>query len=307
MVIAVIGEALVDIVEDSAGVRQYPGGGPLNIAVGLARLGCLVELFSDVGKDELGASIRRYMARENVRLASPQHSFTSTAQATIEERGAARYEFDVRWDPGSPEFTQTPEILHVGSLGAFLPPGDSVVSSAVRNADPATLVSFDPNIRPQLIPSAAAARRTGESLIAGSHVVKLSDEDAAYIWPAEDLASVLDRILELGASLAVVTRGSDGAVLATRSGVQLVEAPVTIVRDTIGAGDSFMAGLLFALRESAPSVEGEGWFEDVVSNPTIVVEAARFAAACAAITVARPGSNPPRLVEVAVESSASRD
>jgi|APMI01.1.fsa_nt_gi fructokinase len=307
MVIAVIGEALVDIVEDSTGVRQYPGGGPLNIAVGLARLGCEVELFADVGEDELGDSIRNHVSRENVRLASPRHSITSTAHAKIDVHGAARYEFDVRWDPGLPVFTQTPEILHVGSLGAFLSPGDSVVSSAVRDAPAATLVSFDPNIRPQLIPSATSARRTTESLLAGSDVVKLSDEDAAYIWPAEHLTSVLDRILERGPALAVVTRGSEGAVLATRSGVQYVEAPATDVRDTIGAGDSFMAGLLFALREGAQSVEGDGWFDDVVSNPVAVARAARFAVACAAVTVSRAGANPPRLAEVAVRSSGSRE
>jgi fructokinase len=171
--------------------------------------------------------------------------------------------------------------VHTGSIGAALEPGATLVEKTLRKAD--TLVSFDPNIRPALMGDHDAAVARVERFAALADVVKASDEDVAWLYPDATVASVLERWRSLGARLAVVTRGGEGADALSESGPLHVDSFTTKVADTIGAGDSFMAGLLAALLEHG--------FEDVRGAVT-------YAARCAGITVSRPGADPPTADEV---------
>lgn len=140
------------------------------------------------------------------------------------------------------------------------------------------LVSFDPNIRPALMPERPAARGRVERLVALADVVKASDEDVAWIFPDEPAETVLARWAALGPRLVVVTRGGGGAMARTVVGPLRIDVPPTVLADTIGAGDSYMAGLL----------------ADVLRNGSDDPAATlAFAARCAAITVSRPGDDPP--------------
>ncbi len=273
----VIGEALVDVVEGVA----HPGGSPMNVAVGLARLEVPTVLHSQFGADAHGAAIARHLQASGVAVTegTVTDGPTSIAQAVIGADGAASYRFDISWNPARID-TAGYALVHTGSIGAVLEPGADVVEELLDDA--VDLVSFDPNVRPALMGDRDAAVRRIERLVGLADVVKASDEDIAWLYPGEPIGAVLERWERMGPRFAVVTRGGDGAD-ARVDGVPLhVDVPETRVVDTIGAGDSFMAGLLYRVLR-------HGFDEPQASLA--------FAARCAAITVSRAGANPPTLAE----------
>jgi len=274
----VIGEALVDVVRRGARAPvAHPGGSPLNVAVGLARLGIPTTLHSSFGADEHGSTIGEHLAASDVAVTPGTVGVapTSVAEATLDAAGAATYDFRIAWEP-APLDPRGFDLVHTGSIGAALEPGATRVEEALAVA--AGLVSFDPNIRPALMPDRPVALARVERLVGLADVVKASDEDVAWLYPGETVDAVLARWAALGPRLVVVTRGGDGADALTADGPLHVEVPPTTVADTIGAGDSFMAGLL-------ADVLWNGF-----GDPAATLD---FAARCAAITVSRPGANPP--------------
>ncbi|MBX3195385.1 MAG: carbohydrate kinase [Microbacteriaceae bacterium] len=273
-----IGEALVDVVEGVA----LPGGSPLNVAVGLARLGVPTTLHTAFGTDAHGELIAQRLAASGVEVTpgSRDDRPTSVALAEVGPDGAARYRFELEWDP-APVESAGYELVHTGSIGAALPPGAEIAERAL--ADATGLVSFDPNIRPALMPDRASALARVERLVAASDVVKASDEDLAWLYPRLSIAEVLSRWAAAGPRLVVVTRGGEGADALADGAALHVDVPPVAVADTIGAGDSFMAGLLAAVLELG------------FDEPKRALE---FAARCAAVTVSRPGADPPWTREV---------
>lgn len=306
--VLVIGEALVDIVEAADGhIVEAPGGSPLNVAVTLARLGAATRLLTALGDDARADSIESHLADSEVLLvAGARHlARTSTAVARMRPDGSAAYEFDLEWsiaDDGGEADVAGADVVHAGSIALFLGPGSAGVRRhlATASTTPGVLVALDPNIRPSLLPSRDAVGHTFEALVPLAHVVKLSDEDASWLYPGRSERDVLDLLLESGPSLAAITRGADGCVLATTPGsyVELPAVPTTVV-DTIGAGDAFMGALLHAILElglardlatgRAPSCE------DLVRIGT-------SAARVSAVTVSRRGADPPRPAELGTRS-----
>jgi len=291
--IAVIGEALVDVVE---GGETHPGGSPMNIAVGLARLGHRTTLHTRIGGDAHGALIRAHLDEAGVVLgpdtliAGP----TSTATARVDADGKASYRFDIDWDIPVPDATGV-RLVHTGSIGALREPGASAVRSALGAAGSATLRSLDPNIRPDVIGAHDEVRRRIAELAGLCQVVKLSDEDAAWLAPDAALEETLAGLAAHGARFVVATRGPDGC-LALVDGVWFTRpARPVVVADTIGAGDAFMSGLLHALLRDGTDrrlVAGEPLAEQAV------LAALDTALASAALTVARPGADPPTSAEL---------
>ncbi|MEQ1738170.1 MAG: PfkB family carbohydrate kinase, partial [Rhodoglobus sp.] len=163
---------------------------------------------------------------------------------------------------------------------------------------PTTTISFDPNVRPQLMGDPEDARVRVERLIALADVVKASDEDIAWLYPDSTVAETLERWLALGPALVVATRGAHGADALAASGPMHIPAPPTQVADTIGAGDSFMAGLLAALSDMnlLGGARRRDLHEVHIADVGLIT---RFAARCAAITVSRPGADPPTREAVA--------
>ncbi|WP_431797517.1 carbohydrate kinase family protein [Microbacterium kunmingense] len=290
--VLVIGEALVDIASIAGTSTEMPGGGPANVALGLGRRGIDVALLTNLGRDPRGSLITRHLERSAVWVLA--ESFvdhpTSTAHAEITADGSARYDFDVHWTGSALELRVRPRSIHTGSVAAFLAPGDASVLEQIERLA-AEIVTFDPNIRPALIGAPDRARSRFEDFARRATVVKLSDEDAAYLYPDRGVREVLDEITRLGARLVALTRGSQGAAL-TADG-HFVEVPATRVDvvDTIGAGDTFMASLIAdypAIHPSAISAE------DLFALGANAVQAA-------AITVTRPGADLPWLTELAAE------
>lgn len=315
--IVAIGEALVDVVEPSADALaagaeavEHPGGSPMNIAFGLARLGRGVTLVTEIGTDARGDAIAEHLRSAGVELASGsvRDEPTSSATAHIGADGSADYTFDLRWSLPAGLAATDPAlagagIVHIGSIAAFLAPGADEVASIVAGlagSEHPPLITFDPNVRPSIVPDREAVVARFEVLAALAAVVKLSDEDAGWLYPRDDLEGAVDRILALGPALVAVTRGGDGALLAAREHRREVPGVRVEVADTIGAGDSFMSALIDQLA---------GLLDEGVTPESLrdghAFDSARlgligdFAVRCAAITVSRAGANPPTRADIA--------
>jgi fructokinase len=303
--VLVVGEALVDIVlRDGVGVaaagEEHPGGSPANVALGLGRLGRQVALLTRIGSDARGERLREHLSASGVDLvpgtlvAGP----TSTATALLDAFGAARYAFELDWR--LPDGVDLPpaRALHTGSIAAFLAPGGDAVLDLVRRTAGRATVSYDPNARPVLMGEAGPARERVEAFVAAADVVKVSDEDLAWLAPGEDVLDVARAWLALGPALVVVTRGGDGALAVCRAGDVSVPAPPVDVVDTVGAGDAFTSGLLDALA-TAGLLGAERRTVLHAIDRDVLAGAARHAVRVAAVTCSRAGANPPTAAELA--------
>ncbi len=287
--VLVAGEALVDVRVEDGHRSEHPGGSPLNVAVGLARLGVPTTLATQLGDDAHGRLVAAHVEASGVQLVRlPPHGTTATATARLEAGGGATYEFDIDWDPVRLPDPGGFRLVHVGSIGATLPPGAGGVVALTREASSAGVpVSVDPNLRPSITPDLDQARTYVQQVIELASVVKLSDEDAEVLWPGREPHSVLDTLSGApGAPLVAMTRGGEGAVLAAGGRRGRAPARPVEVSDTIGAGDSFMAALLAGLLVH-DLADPAGWTAAALDWLTgVAVEAA-------AVTCSRPGADPP--------------
>jgi len=300
--VMVIGEALIDIVIPMEGTpSEHVGGSPANVAIGLARLGHRTQLATHVGTDARGERIAALMATEEVGLSptSLTAERTPTAAAHLDAAGVASYQFDLDWqlDPASVDVPAGGHV-HTGSIAATLSPGGAAVAEIITAARTHATVSYDPNARPTLMGNPDSARPVIEHLISLSDVVKASEEDAAWLYPGQPVDDVLRHWAELGPALCAITQGGSEAVVLLAGELHRLPTLPTVVADTVGAGDSFMAGLISGLLDAGllggmdarSRLDAATWDE--------VLPAVQRALACAAITVSRVGANPPTRAEL---------
>ena len=305
--LTVIGEGLVDVVQRASGIEAHVGGSPLNVAVGLARLDHPVQFVGRYGRDPYGDAVAAHLRSSSVMLPlGPDDLPTSVATALIDDDGAATYTFDLTWElPGIAErlafMLQGTTLLHTGSIATMLAPGAKDVLAAVEYAHPHATISFDPNCRPSIITDVDYARRQAEKFVSLSDVVKASDEDLAWLYPGQDVLDSARKWLALGGSegpaMVVVTRGAAGPWGITAAGEAEYPAPKVEVADTVGAGDSFMAALLSGIVDRG--LNGAQNRKDLRELPAEgLAELLAHAAKAAAVTVSRPGANPPSRAEM---------
>ena len=294
----VVGEALIDIVEAADGsVVERPGGSAANAAVALSRLTRPVLLATSYGPDEHGRLLSDHLVASGVVLATdPQVvPHTSVAQARIGADGGASYDFDVQWRLG-PVPVADVQVLHVCSLAPLLEPGAGAVAALVDRLASTTTVTYDLNARPAITGTGPDVVARVEQLASRADLVKASDEDLAALWPTASEKGAVRHLIDLGAGNVVVTRGDAGAEWVWgrrwRERVSVDSPPVDVV-DTIGAGDTFGAGLLDALWEHLGSRLADLDAESRIAALT-------HAAACSAITVSRVGADPPWRAELAL-------
>jgi fructokinase len=302
--ILISGEALIDLIPDPARADAYDavlGGSPYNVAIGLARLGAQTAFVSRISADGNGEALAAALAASSVDLSLVVRDKRPTTLAFV-MRGTAktgsRYSFyldgtayDGPW-PFPKEWPKDAQHLHVGSFSAVERHGPAVVE-AMRLARLRATVSFDPNIRPFVTPDRESVARLVEAQVTLAGVVKASEEDLEWLYPARSIDVTLAAWAGSGPRFCVATLGERGA-LAMLGGEKVeVAAPRVEVVDTVGAGDSFMSALLSAMdRDQALGAEAprptrrelERWL--------------RFAATASAITCTRKGSDPPTRAEV---------
>jgi fructokinase len=288
--VLVVGESLIDIVERPDGSRvEHAGGSAANVAVALARLGRPVELLTAYGDDARGAVLSRHLNQSAVGLAVDPHTLerTATASASLAGDGSASYTFDIEWRLGRlPDLV--PVAVHTCSIGAVTEPGADAVRRLLARLRPQATVSYDVNARPAVTGTGPDLLRAVEDVVALADLVKASDEDLEVLYPGEPIEQAVHRLLGLGPVAVVVTHGRHGAAWYGADGRVEVPATDTAVADTIGAGDTFGAAMIDAL-----------WDLDALGGRLPGLEQAeiervlRHAARAAAVTVSRPGADPP--------------
>lgn len=298
--VLVIGEALIDAVDDGRTTSEHVGGSPANVAFGLSALDHDVALATWIGSDPRGARIAERCDDVGVRLVpgSTDADHTSVAQATLDATGAASYVFDISWQvPDLPDLARYGHV-HTGSIAATLAPGGAQVVDAVRRASEGATVSYDPNMRPSLMGSPESVRDRVEQLVGLADLVKASDEDIAWLYPGSFVPDVLRKWGRLGAAMTVVTRGGEGAMFTVGDEAASTEAREVEVADTVGAGDSFMAGLISGLLDAG--LLGGVEQRTALRSATIadVRPAVERAIATGGVTVGRAGAYSPRRAEL---------
>ena len=288
----VLGESLVDLLETAAGdelvYRQAIGGGPLNVSVGVSRLGGEVQFAGSLGSDILGDRIAAFLRKAGVGTVAlvrvPQP--TTLAVTTFE---GAEPTFTFYGEPPSyamlqpsdvdPKMVAEADVLYTGSICLLREPCRSAAKAAW--AVPGPLKVFDPNVRPTLLGEQGAVselRDLVEDFFATADLVKLSSADAEVLYDGATPGSTAEHILKLGARAVVVTCGSKGAHVATPEGGTMLSAPTVTAVDATGAGDSVMAALIRRLLADGIPADAAGWHRNV-----------KFALAVAALVCERPG------------------
>ena len=255
----VLGDAVVDLLPDGEGrLLQCPGGAPANVAVGIARLGGQSAFIGKVGDDPFGRFMAKTLADEKVDVKSmrldPAHR-TSTVVVDLDEHGERSFTFMVR--PSADLFLESADLptfsagewLHVCSIALSAEPSRSATfeaMAAIREAG--GYVSFDPNIRPDLWPDENELRRCLEQALQSADVVKLSVEELAFLTGNVEVNVGLDTLMaRCPARLVLVTQGKEGVIAWHQGTVKHYPATPVECVDTTGAGDAFVAGLLYGL------------------------------------------------------------
>jgi len=309
------GDALVDFlpVKSANGfdaLLPVPGGSCLNVAIGIARLGAPAGFVGGISTDLFGRMLADHAEASGVDLRYCLRSSQPTTLAFIrtvkgepsyafyDEGSAARHWI---YRPGSFRFAEI-DAIHFGSTTLVDPKAAAEVLRLVEDARGSTVVSFDPNCRPNLVGDKSDYVRRMEEFAARADIVRLSEEDFAFLYGDSDPDAKATALLKAATRLFILTRGALGAqAWHAQAGSLEVTVPQAAIVDTVGAGDSFQAGLLFALRKIGrirrSALAG--------STANELRRAMLFAASCAAITCGRPGADPPRLSEVGAATIAA--
>ncbi|WP_197318760.1 carbohydrate kinase [Saccharomonospora sp. NB11] len=293
------GEALVDLVPAPGGLlAPRLGGGPYNVALTAARLGVPTAFLSRVSTDAFGDALVRRLGESGVDTSLVQRGPepTTLAVVTLDDDASARYSFYTEGtadrfvtDPGPlPDGTAA---LSVGTLGMVLDPGATVYETMLRREhERGVLTALDPNIRADMIADPDAYRARFASWLPSVRLLKVSLDDAEWLARATDLDDVLAAArswLDAGPQAVVLTKGGDGVVLLTSSGLDVTVAgrPVDVV-DTIGAGDTVQGAMLaWLVRHQVTDLSAltRGEADELLT----------YATRAAAVTVSRSGAEPP--------------
>ena len=303
------GDALVDFlpvatVDGRDAAVPVAGGSCLNIAVGMARLGAPAGFVGGISTDLFGRIVADHALDSQVDLRYATRSAHQTTLAFVSHVGGEpQYAFyDVAtssrnwtYQRGSIPFDEI-EAIHVGSTTLAHDEGAAQALAMIEDAVGSTTISFDPNCRPNLVRHKARYVDQMDAFAAAADIVRMSDVDFEFLYGGADSRERAQSLISAGTSLVVVTRGSKGTQAWHRAaGSVLVEAPTTNVVDTVGAGDSFQAALLFALR-AIGRIKREALAQ---MNADELCRALSFASACSAFTCGRAGADPPRRSDVA--------
>jgi len=300
------GEALIDMLPRTTTAGEdafspYAGGSVFNTALALGRLGLSTGFFTGLSSDMFGDILREALTRSGV-----DHSYCATLDlhTTLAfvrlVNGQASYAFFDENTAGRmiteahlPELGGDVEALHFGAISLIPDPCGATYESLMRRECASRVISLDPNIRPGFITDPAKHRARIDRMIAMSDIVKMSDEDLEW-FGQPDMQTAAKLWLGQGPSLVVFTLGAKGAIAFSGEHTVEVDGETVTVADTVGAGDTFNAGILASLKRDGVLSK------DAVKtlSAEAIGNALRLGAKAAAVTVSRPGANPPWANEI---------
>ena len=294
----VVGEVLIDLIPDGDQYLSVVGGGPANTAKALARLGVKTYFIDGISTDKYGQIAKAELLSANVLLDYVQYSNkpTCTAKVTLSKSRKASYEFVIEntatfdfsasWLP-EPQSLK-PSLLHIGTLATVIELGASVLFEWAQSVAILAPIVFDPNIRPAVLGNRDEYVKKVEKWVAISSVVKVSDEDLNWLYPDKAIDEIVNKWLEVGVQLVVVTLGDKGITAYRKNEEISVDAVKVVVADTVGAGDTVGAVLVEAIvNNGLDKLTGE-----------VLKTMLNRATKTAAITVSRTGANPPSKEEI---------
>ncbi|RWL82757.1 MAG: carbohydrate kinase [Mesorhizobium sp.] len=302
------GEALIDMLprittEGEAAFAPYVGGAVFNSAIALGRLGAPAGFFSGLSSDLFGGQFRDALGASKV---SSTYAHTSPRPTTLAfvrlTNGQATYTFYDENTAGRmltiedlPKLGAEIEAMLFGAISLISEPAGSAYEEFMRREHESRVMMLDPNIRPNFIPDKAKHLRRIREMMAMADIVKLSDEDLKWFDEAGSHEDVVRNWLDRGPTLIVVTHGSEGAVGYSKAHKVTVMPQKVKVVDTVGAGDTFNAGILASLHEQGLLTKAAigSLSEDAIRK------ALELGARAAAVTVSRAGANPPWRHEIA--------
>ncbi len=313
--ITVIGEALIDLVpgDQPQTYHAVPGGSPYNVAIGLARLGHRTALMARLADNALGRILRDCAQVEGIDLRAAPHAAepATLAVVSLDASAQASYDFYLNgtadWQWTAHETGRAPDataVLHFGSIASWTPPGDAriLALAAKMRGRGDVLISYDPNIRPRLLADHDHGQRMVERAIRLAHLAKASSDDIAWLYPGLTAGEVARHWLQLGPVVVVITSSASGADAFTAQGWS-VHRPARdiVVADTIGAGDSFTAGLIGSLIR-----RGQHLPAHLARCPAHQLSAALDdAILVASLNCQRRGNDPPALADLATAPGAA--
>jgi fructokinase len=306
----VCGEALFDVYvppeADQNGrlsMQAVPGGSPLNVAIGLARLGRPAGLLTGLSEDPLGERLVEHLRREGVSTDYIVRRAERTTLSLVDLRchGAPRYTFYGDRSADTSLSTQdlpalAPEItgLHLGSYSIVVSPVADALAALADQAR-SRLVTLDLNVRLGAAPNPKSWRARLESLLPCAAVVKASDEDVALLWPGCNVEEIAGNWLSRGPGLVVITLGRRGATAFLKGCQTDAAAPSVDVVDAVGAGDAFQSALIDGLLAAGIRTPS-----DIAGLPARALKAVLDRCVLAgAITCSRHGADPPQRHELA--------
>lgn len=299
------GEALIDFIpaSDNQTYRPCPGGSILNIAVGLGRMNVPVGFLSRLSTDLFGDILQRHLHQNKVDLllsprvngqttlafVSIDDSFSPEPQYAFYAQGAVDRMMTLNDLPE--KLSDDVVALHFGSISLVLEPGASTLEAIMQREKSQRIITLDPNVRPIVINDWPAYRARFKGWLSCVDILRMSDADLQHIYPEDTIETLLPNWFNLGVSLVVLTRGADGAVGFLPTGqIISVASEKILIRDTVGAGDTFFAALLAYLYEknylSSQSSLARLSTDDL--HACLV-----FASKAAAINCTRNGADPP--------------
>ena len=296
------GEALIDMLPRTtpageAAFAPYAGGAVFNTAIAIGRLGAPSGFLSGLSSDLFGDLLRRTLAESHVGTAPAHISPRPTTLAFVRlSDGHATYTFYDENTAGrtlSPSDLPTlgPEVqaLFFGGISLVGEPAAHAYEALQAREAASRVTMLDPNIRPSFVTDEAGYRARISRMIATADIVKLSDEDLRWLEGSGDTAALARSLLAQGPNLVCITEGPKGAAAYTKRHAVPVEAPRVTVADTVGAGDTFNAGVLTALwRAGKLSKEAVASLDEAALRDALLL-----GVRAAAVTVSRPGANPP--------------
>ena len=294
----VCGEALIDLIPRGEQKVAIVGGGPANTAKALARLGFDSYFIDGISTDSFGGMIKDQLLHDGVNLKYAHYSDkqTCTADVSLDKAGVASYVFIIDgtatfdftndWLPDPAQIK--PVVLQIGTLATIVQPAADILLEWAKRVAKVAPIVFDPNVRSSVLPDRPKYQEAIAKWAAISEVIKVSEDDLAWLYPEQDQIAIAEEWIKGGSTLVIITKGSYGIIGVTKDDVVSVPGVKIEVVDTVGAGDTVGAIVVEAIVERGLKVITGDVLREVLVRAT----------KAAAVTCSRAGANPPTRAEI---------